>query len=515
MNPNERNTTGGNVTVLRQQIIGYALILILTFLLFRVSGLPRRHQPSGINDFLFAGRKLRFSALAPSLFVSWVWTTTIMGAAEAGIWYGVSGGLAYSFGAAFPFLLFIPIMHRFQKIMPEAATITEFISQRYNRITEHFFFVFCNLVVIYVMIEQAVGIGAIFRYTFGIPFKVSAFLIVMIVTLFVFSTGLTGIIRVDIIQFFLIIILFATVTLALVNHFDLAFLYRGLSEVSRDPGNINYNPEALMLNSVKGITYGFTAAIVAMGQVLLDQGYYTKARAALNAGTLTKSFLFGAIFAWIPVAIISAIVFGSTALALNIDTAETTNMAGEITSHILSTHLGFGYAAAFAVMILMIGVTTATNCLIGIQTLFTVSFYREKINTAATESQQIWFGRVVTLLIGFLCGLIAISLEGISLLKIDIFSGIFFAAPCTALIAGFYYSKTTSLQAVTSILIGLTFGLGAWIFIEDMEASWFYGTVFSLLLPAAFILITGAFTRERFNFHRLRFYPESKNIGRS
>ena len=45
----------------------------------------KKFPVEGVDDFVAAGRGIPASLVAASVMVSWVWTTTIMGAAEAGI----------------------------------------------------------------------------------------------------------------------------------------------------------------------------------------------------------------------------------------------------------------------------------------------------------------------------------------------------------------------------------------------------------------------------------------------
>ena len=65
-------------------------------------------------------------------------------------------------------------------------------------------------------------------------------------------------------------------------------IYNGLVDVVNNPNNPNYNPGALSLGSSAGFRYGLTAVVVAMGQVLLDQGYYSKAIATASSKSLFR-----------------------------------------------------------------------------------------------------------------------------------------------------------------------------------------------------------------------------------
>lgn len=99
--------------------------------------------------------------------------------------------------------------------------------------------------------------------------------------------------------------------------------------------------------------------------------------------------------------------------------------------------------------------------------------------------------------------MITIALEGIPLLQIDTFCGIFFAAPCGALIGGMYYDRINSQIALISIVAGLSAGFSTWLFKEN---GWFVGSILSLVVPIVFIMIAALFEKDRYNYYRLRQY---------
>ena len=126
------------------------------------------------------------------------------------------------------------------------------------------------------------------------------------------------------------------------------------------------------------------------------------------------------------------------------------------------------------------------------------------------------FGRIATICFGLLAALVATSLQGVSLLKIDIFSGILFGAPCSAFFAGVFWKKPTPTIAVVSIFAGLASGLAAWVLISNQDINWFIGNVLSLLVPALVIVVGSLLTKHEFDFAKLQDYdPGHKvNVGK-
>ena len=139
------------------------------------------------------------------------------------------------------------------------------------------FFVFGVGVIIYVLIAQCVGIGTIFSSMFGVPYEIGASVPIIIVAIYIAKAGLRGSLFNDVIQFFIISIIMIISVPLILRTLGVENIYNGMVDVVTNPDNINYNPEALNLLAGGGLRYGLTAIVVASGQVLLDQGYYSKA----------------------------------------------------------------------------------------------------------------------------------------------------------------------------------------------------------------------------------------------
>ena len=493
---------------------GYIILFGFAVIFIGVSYVVGRRFPiEGVDDFVVGGRTIPYALIAASVMVSWVWTTTIMGAAEAGMWFGVSGGFNYSWGACIPFFIFIPLVIHLRKMMPKATTFTEFVEQRYGRTASNIFFVFGVGVILYVFTEQGVGIGIAFSHIFGIPYQLAALIPILIVTAYIAKAGLRGSIFNDVIQFFIIsLVLLVTVPLVL-KTIGIDAMYNGMLDVVNNPDNINYNPEALSMTSGAGLRYGISAVVIAMGQVLLDQGYYSKAIATVSTKSLLKAYIVGTIFAWAPIPILSGNVFGVATLALGVGPGNGIDLTSEAAPYIMKLIYGGGIGSImFVLMIFMAGMTTGGNCLAGAQALFTVDFYKKFINKLATEKQQLNFGRKITVALGAIVGIAAILLEGVSLLKLDIFSGIIFAAPASAFFAGIYWKKTSPKVAIASIFIGLAAGLTAWFTIPNQDINWFIGNILSLTVPAVVVILGSAFSKYEYDFSIMKNYIPNHEV---
>ena len=495
-------------------IVGYLILVVFAFVFIGISSLVSKKVPvEGVDDFVAAGRGIPFGIIAASVMISWVWTTTIMGAAEAGTWYGVSGGFNYMWGAALPFFVFIPMVLHLRKIMPRCTTFTEFIRERFGNKVANLFFIFGFAVVLYVVTEQGVGIGIVFNTMFGIPYWVGAIVPIMIVAVYISRAGLRGSIFNDVIQFFIVCIIFVICIPIILKTIGMDTIYDGLQDVVNNPDNPNYNPEALSMTSIAGLKYGLIAAIVAMGQVLLDQGYYSKAIATASQKDLMKAYIIGTLLGWAPIPVLSGNVFGTSLISLGIGEGAGVSSLSEAAPYIMDMVFGTGIGSLlFVLMAFMAGMTTGGNGLAGAQALFTVDFYKRVVKKDATEKEQMAFGKKITIAIGLLVAIVASMLEGVSLLRIDIFSGILFAAPTAAFIMGMLWKKVSPASAIVSMIAGLGGGLIAYFTISDPDQAQFIGNLIALVLPYLVLLVWGAFSKYEFDFAKLKDYRPSQMV---
>ncbi len=487
-------------------LIAYGIILLYALLLAAVRFLVVRKYPlngTTIKEFVLAGGSIPFGLLAPSIFVSWIWVTTIVGSAEAGVLYGISGGWAYSLGAIIAFAILIILIVKIRRLMPGGITFMDFAGSRYSPLMKDVFYLFAILVIVYLIVEQAAGIALVFDGLFDVSFKKIAFITVVLAGSYVAIAGMRGVLYNELFYFFLISVGIISFAAIIISKFDIALLYAGLQQVQSDPSNNNFNPDALDFFSRSGVMYAFSAIIIALGQICLDPAYYVKSFIAKDEKTMVRSFVVAGILFWTPVAIISSFVIGYVSLAEDIDLSSAINMSIGISTGILQADFGIGVQLLFAALIFCIGITSIIHCLVGIQSIFTIGFYKNEIFPEATEADQIRFGRTVGFMIAFFCALIAISLEKVSLLTIDTFSGIFFAATCGGIFAGILSKKEFGSKVLVSIILGIGAGFITWAGTDDLSLNWLYGSLFSFGIPILFLFAMSALTKRNFNFMKL------------
>ena len=491
-------------------------VLIFLFYIMFMAGLAvllcrKKTDGDSVDSFFFAGRNVGGWLLTPGVFNCWLWTTTVIGAAEAGARYGVSGMWAYALGAGLAFALMTAFMVYFRRWSGGKCFLPEFAAQRFSKKTGIAYMILSILIVMYIIVEMAAGIGFSFNGLFGLSYKTIAFVSVIIATCFIAFTGIKGNLASDMIHMVIILVSFAVLAWVILHRFDPHILYKGLMDVKTDTDNVNYNPSILNIFVSSGCRYFVSALIVGFAQTLLDPAYYLKSWIAKDDRTFIRSFLLGGVAMFIPCACLSTVMFGFTALYLGYDISSA-NASIILSSRMLIEHFSLVMQIFMGIFMLAVGTTTIINGLMGIMALSGTQLYchvtgidpapacgmvnsgiEDTASKKEIDKKAILFSRIFTVLIGLICGLVAISLQDISLLKIDTFCGIVFAAASAAILTGVISDRKLGASAIPAIIAGAITGFIAWIQMGDCtESAWMWACLTSFFVSMLIVMITGA-----------------------
>ena len=463
-------------------------IISLNIIVLCIIGIisSRRVNLSEIGSFLFVDRKIKTALLAPSVFNSWLWTTSLIGAAEAGITYGISGGLSYALGAGLAFTIVTFIILKIHDENNHNIFIVDFLERRYSSSTRKWYYILSIVISLYIIVEIAAGVGSVFYGLFSVSFKTVAFLTVIIPVLFVQCVGTRGVLFNDLINFFLIVGGFLTLGFFVLETYDFSFIYEQLSNVKEGTHPVYQNKEALDLLSEGSIKYFITAVLVGVAQLILEPSYYLKAFIANSRKTIKVSFLLGGVFFFIPITVMSSIIFGQTFVALGYIVEDGGNASTAIATELIKENFSVGMSVLLGVIIFSVGLTTIMSSMLGLMSLASLKIC-EEMQDSPNDVGRITFGRTFVIVVGSIGALIVISLETISLLTLDIFCGILFSSVAGVIVYSLVKKgyRWNHLPVIT-ILIGAISGLTIW-FIT--EANWFYGTLVSFMAPLAILFI--------------------------
>ena len=486
-------------------IMSFALLEAVIIIICRRRS-ARSRSSASVDQFIYAGYRVPATVLTPGVFNCWLWTTTIIGAAEAGTSYGISGLWSYALGAGIAFLLMTITLLFLRKYYPVSVFLPDMIRNRFSRKTASFFAALSVLITVYIVIEMAAGIGFAFSSLFGISYKQIAFLSVIVSACFIIIAGIHANLLNDVVQFFVILVSLIILVLCITQKFSFADLYQGMLLVKNDPHNINYNPDILTIALPAGGRYFVSALIAGFSQTVLDPVYYLKSRIARDQKTFIRSFILGGVVMFIPCAVISTILFGYTALYLNLDISHANSsmvLSGEMLTRYFSPFL----QSVMGVFMMAVGTTTIISSLMGCMALASTEIYDEVVPMnpdaepsayAVRDQKAITFARVFTSLISLICAMTAISLENVSLLQIDTFCGILFAAAASTVFMSMLSNKELHHLPILAIIAGSALGLIVWIKTSTSDTAWTLATLASFLFPMLMLGTAGLFARKKY-----------------
>lgn len=465
--------------------MGIIVILLQAAVLFLLAVYVRKRFPGSrtVKEYLYAGGNISERTLVISMFSMWMWTTSILGATEAGINYGLLGCAAYAVGADLGFVIMICTINTDRRRYGTTFFLTDFIGPRFSAVCEKFFFVIYVLMPAYTVVQQVVGFSNVFSTLWGLSYKITAVLIVMMVAAFVIIGGMRGVLAGDVAYFCVIIGSLAALLGIFIFGREGEVFCEGFSLMTEDLCR-NLQP-SVMYPFLRGlVSYIVVMAILGASETVLDPTFYVKANLTKDEEQMKRVFIRGGICIWTPVVIFTATVLSSMWRAL-MGTQQLESMNTNLLTDILFVRSrSLGLKIVFSVVIAAVVITTIANAFMSILTLMALRGHEKITGEAGDEPARINFGILFLLMLALFCGLIALSLDNISLFVINIVCGIFFAAPCGVVL---FFRRGGGEDAgyfpVFSAIVGIVAGIFVWMRMDSSRYSLLFGTMIAFMVP--------------------------------
>jgi len=452
-------------------MIGYGIFLGCATLLGGICLSTRRQvRVYEAKSMIYGGGSTGNLTLTFSVLAAWMWTTSVFGSAETYALYGIWGPVSYVLGACIAFAGLIAVLVFLRKRFPEVITWLGYLQKRYGMRAKTFYYLFAVIVPAYVLIEQGVGIAYVLEDFYGSSFRIISFLSVLIATGYVFFGGMKAVLREE--QFTAVILLTAFAA-------GVVFvLTQGESVQGLEP-QAPGSPGLAAGAGLSALRYFIMAIVIAFGQIVFDPAYYLKADLAKSTGGLTLAYILGGIVLWGGITLASSLYLGRAAYAGGVDVTDLFTGPARI---------------IFSIVIIFIGISTIVHFMIGFLGVFSMDLYETVNGSNGTDRDKIVFGRILIVAMGLFCASMTIALENISLLTIDVFCAIFFAAPCVPLLIGIISQRNFGKLPVISVVAGIIGGLIVWMSASGgISENQFAGMGASLLIPL--IIMMGGYVK--------------------
>jgi SSS family solute:Na+ symporter len=465
--------------------IDYSILVIYFAFVIGIGWLLHR-KVSTSEDFLTSARSVPLWITSLAFVATNLGAQELIGMCASGAKYGIMTSHFYWVGAI-PAMLFVGIFMMPFYYGSKARSVPEYLKLRYDEKTRAFNAISFAVMTLFSSGISMYALGLLFELVLGWNFTQSVLLSAVIVLIYTFLGGLTSAIYNEVLQFFLIVLGFAPLSIMAVAK---AGGWQGMA--SRLPEVMTHSWRYMSHPSENPMGVEVFGLVMGLGFVL-SFGYwctnYLVVQRAMAAKTMSGARLTPIIGAF-PKMFLPFIVIvpGIAAMALmkmglgyslpvkgdsyNYDLALTTLMAQFYPSGLLGVGIT-GLMASF--MSGMAGNVTAFN------TVWTYDIYQSYIRKGAPDAHYLWVGRMTTI-VGVVLSIGAAYLATLYNNIMDLLQLVFsfVNAPLFAtFLLGMFWKRSTGHGAFSGLVAGtgaaaLTHGLT----IAEGKGGWLGGAVY-------------------------------------
>jgi len=111
---------------------GYIFLVANACFLIGIGLLARRRQVAGAEDYLVAGRRVKWPLVSGSIIVTWAWASTVLASGEAAYNFGWPAVWIYPI-SGISLAVTIPFFARVKAALPHGLTFPEFVRLRFGK----------------------------------------------------------------------------------------------------------------------------------------------------------------------------------------------------------------------------------------------------------------------------------------------------------------------------------------------------------------------------------------------
>lgn len=424
--------------------VGYLFLVLNGILLVFIGYRARKTQVGNDEDFVVAGRRVRWPLVAGSYVVTFTWASTILVAGEAGYNFGWPAVWIYAIGGV-GWVLLIPWWERIKKSLPSGTTYPEWIRLRFGRRT-HLLTTLVTLVIHFIVIFYLlIGLGFGFSPLFNLPYWQAVVFGGSIIIVFTVLGGLWSSIMTDYFQY---LVVWTIVTLTFIFGIDsvggLGAVYDSLvaQEITQGYSLITNDS---FYNYFLVYLFGWSF------YPIVDQTVWQRMYAISDERDVGRAISIG-FFTWAFLPAMGVLI-GIIGAAGGVEV----DSASEIVAATVRAFAPDWLIIGFALLVFNAIASTMGSVLVGISSIITEDVYDQYIGELSGDD-KLRYDQYLVVVIGVVTMILA-AVFSESILAVGIFLGSFYVVITTPTFIAFVWPKADERAVFTAILVGFIIGL--------------------------------------------------------
>lgn len=390
------------------QITGYIVLSINAVILIAIGIFARKTQITSAEDYMVAGRRVKWPLISGSIVVTWAWASTVLAAGEAAYNYGWPAIWIYPI-SGLSLALAAPLFAKVKRYLPKGTTFIEYARLRFGDRVHKLLLVvaiYVHLILLmYLGTGLGWGIGPLFDISYGQAVVISG----VIIIIFTVLGGLWSSILTDYFQYIVMWVVLAIAFIYGVFHVGgMDGLFNNLSNIGMQKGYAVYTQDSF-INFFLVYLFGWLTYASA------DQTMWQRAYAIENPKDTFKTF----IIAWVSWSLLPMLagLMGLIGLSLGIETTAGSDILANLISKISPNWV----LIAWAFLVFNAIASSYGSVLVAISSIITTDIYKKYIskNHNISDSKMLKLNNILVIVIGVFG--ILISLMPNSVLSIGIY----------------------------------------------------------------------------------------------
>lgn len=444
----------------RAQLLATVTILLVLSVWFITVSLKSHKAERGQPDSYFGrGNSLLTGSGIVTLLAYWVTGNTLMASPESTYDRGVIGSLGYALIGGVALIVFAPIARRVKLVVPQGATIGDFVTKRFGKMSHFLLITMQILYSLGVLATQGAAGEYALHDVLGLPNQVALALILIVTMSYTAIGGFGSVIRVGSIQVFIIFVVAVVVPIYIYLKYGMHAVYVGM---------MRYNPSSLHTSMPGNTVFLISGMIMGIGEVVMDNGFWQRAFAIRQKSVVSAFIWSGLMWMCVPLSI-STLAF--IALSRGVVPPNAAGIAPYVAESVGGWLIG---------SIMLLGVWAAVTSTVGgfLNSLVTILLYDvlKAVPYIHSVARRRSIGRYVTVLVGLVVYVAAMS-NSLSLFNTLTLLGVINAALIGPIVFGVFGNRLRDAGASTAMLLSI--GIGYYLYFSK---SHYLGIVASLVV---------------------------------